>query len=157
METRLKKVRAAVDKLIRELHPENERFFYSHLHGVSHYCTLLALRRGLNVELASISGMIHDIYPLYTGIFEDHAVRGAVYAEDLLKSIKAFNDDEISLIVNSVSRHSNKSIVQEDYDELLKDADVMYHCLYDPDEPIKKKEIERYKNILVELGCPNPK
>ena len=153
MNTRLKQVRAEVDRLIRELHPTNERFFYSHLHGVSHYCSLLALRRKLNVEIATITGMLHDIYPLYTWKFEDHATKGAVYAKQLLKILDIFSDEEVQLITNAVYRHSNKRSIDGPYDELLKDADVMYHCLYDPDDPIREKEVERYYKLLVELGC----
>ena len=153
METRLKKVRAEVDRLIRELHPTNERFFYSHLHGVSNYCSLLALRRKLNVEIATITGMLHDIYPLYTGEFKDHAIKGAAYAKQLLETLDIFSDEEIQLITNAVYRHSNKRSIDEPYDELLKDADVMYHCLYDPGDPIREKEVERYYMLLVELGC----
>lgn len=153
METRIKQVRAEVDRLIRELHPDNERFFYSHLHGVSHYCTLLAFRRNLNVEIATICGMVHDIYPLYTGVFEDHARKGVPYVKSLLESLNIFTDREIQLVTQAVYRHSDKKSIDEPYDELLKDADVMYHCLYDPDDPIREKEFERYKGILRELGC----
>ncbi|MHB8065084.1 MAG: HD domain-containing protein [Ruminiclostridium sp.] len=107
----------------------------------------------LNVEIATICGMVHDIYPLYTGVFEDHARKGAFYVKALLESLDIFSDEEIKLITQAVYRHSDKKIIDEPYDELLKDADVMYHCLYDSDDPIREKEIERYKNLLNELGC----
>lgn len=34
---------------------------YVHLHGVSQFCSLLALKRGLDVELCAVAGMLHDI------------------------------------------------------------------------------------------------
>lgn len=153
METKIKMVRAEIDRLIRELHPENERFFYSHLHGVSHYCTLLAYRRNLNVDIATVCGMVHDIYPLYTGVFEDHARKGVPYVKALLESLSIFSEEEVKVITQAVYNHTDKRCIHESYDELLKDADVMYHCLYDPDDPIREKEVERYKMILRELGC----
>jgi len=64
-----------------------------------------------------------------------------------------YNDEEISIITTAISRHSDKDIIQGPYDEILKDGDVMSHCLYNNDYPINKKEIERYRNILNELGC----
>jgi hypothetical protein len=36
-------------------------------------------------------------------------------------------------------------------EEILKDADVMQHCLYDPGY-VSKKEKDRYKKLRKELG-----
>ncbi|HAU87233.1 MAG TPA: metal-dependent phosphohydrolase, partial [Lachnospiraceae bacterium] len=107
----------------------------------------------LDVEIATTCGMVHDIYPLYTGEFEDHAVKGVPYVKSLLESLNIFTDEEIGIITCAVSRHTDKRSIDEPYDELLKDADTMYHCLYDPDDPIREKEVERYKRILKEFGC----
>jgi hypothetical protein len=41
-------------------------------------------------------------------------------------------------------------------EEILKDADVMQHCLYDPGY-VAKKEKERYKKIRKELGIRKEK
>lgn len=153
MENRLEKLRLEIDRLIKEKQPEKDKYFFSHLYGVSHFCTLLALRRNLNVEIARSCGMLHDICPVLTGSYDNHAIKGAEQAESLLKSLKLYNEDEIAIITTAVLRHSDKNIVHEPYDELLKDADVMHHCLYDIAIPVKEKEIERYKSILIELGC----
>lgn len=61
MDSRLTKLRHQVDRLIREKQSEKEHYFFPHLYGVSHFCTLLAIRRNLNVEIATICGMLHDI------------------------------------------------------------------------------------------------
>jgi flagellin-specific chaperone FliS len=53
---------------------------------------------------------------------------------------------------NAISRHSDKDIIQNPYDEVLKDGDVMSHCLYNADLPVNEKEIDRLKKILTELG-----
>jgi len=34
------------------------------------------------------------------------------------------------IITKAISRHSDKKVTNKPYDELLKDADVMSHCLY---------------------------
>ena len=36
-----------------------------------------------------------------------------------------YSDDEIKIIISSILRHGDKSIVNEPYDELLKDTDVI--------------------------------
>jgi uncharacterized protein len=152
MENRLETLRLIIDELIKESQPERDRYFYVHLYGVSHFCTLLALRRNLNVELATTCGMLHDIYPVLSGSYENHGIKGAEQAEKILKETKLYNDSEISIITNAISRHSDKDIIQDPYDEVLKDGDVMSHCLYNADFPVNKKEIERLEKILTELG-----
>jgi len=153
MENRLETLRLKIDKLIRKKQPEKDKYFFAHLYGVSYFCTLLALKRNLNAELAATCGMLHDIYPVLTGSYENHGPKGAKKAKKLLTKLNLYNDEEISIITNAISRHSEKDLIQEPYDEVLKDGDVMSHCLYNADFPINEKEIERYKKILSEFGC----
>jgi uncharacterized protein len=153
MENKLEVLRFEIDRLITENSPESDRNFFVHLYGVSQFCTLLALKRNLNAELAAACGMLHDIYPVLFGDYENHGIRGAEYAKKILKAMGLYDDEEIKIITNAVSRHCDKSIIQEPYDEVLKDGDVMSHCLYNTGFPINDKEKERYKNILLELGC----
>lgn len=153
MESRLEKLRLEIDRLIIENQLERDRYFFSHLYSVSYFCTLLALRRNLSVELAAVCGMLHDIYQVTAGSSENHAVKGAEQAERLLKTLNLYSDDEIAIITTAISRHSDKEVVHEPFDEVLKDADVMSHCLYDTVIPVNEKENERYESILIELGC----
>jgi len=97
--------------------------------------------------------MLHDIYQVMPGELENHGEKGAVYAEKLLKHSKLYKEDEIATITSAISKHSKKRKIHEPYDELLKDADVLSHCLYNPDFHVEEKEQERYKNLLIELGC----
>ena len=153
MANRLERLRTEIDRLIMENQPYNARYFINHLYGVSEYCALLALRRGLNPELAATSGMLHDIYQITAGTIEEHAVKGAQVAENILKSLNMYSDEEIAVVTTAISRHSKKRKSHEPYDELLKDADVMSHCFYNTDYPPIEKDSARYNNILEELGC----
>jgi len=155
MANRLEKLRDKIDRLIMKHQPYNARHFYIHLYGVSEYCSLLAVRRGLDPELAAASGMLHDIYQITEGTIDEHAVRGAVEAEKILESMKAYSKEEIAIITTAISRHSKKRKFHDPYDELLKDADVMSHCFYNLDSTFIEKDILRYQKILEELGC-NP-
>ena len=153
MESRLEKLRREIDRLIRGNQPRNDKYFFAHLYGVSDFCTLLAVRRNLDVDIAAACGMLHDIYPVLTGDYHKHGKKGAKKAEELLKELALYSDDEIAIITTAISRHSKKKKAHGPYDEVLKDADVMHHCLYDTGIPIAEKESTRYANVLIELGC----
>jgi len=153
MAHRLEKLRNEVDRLIMEHQPYNARYFINHLYAVSEYCALLAIRRNLNPELAATSGMLHDIYQVTAGTIEEHAVQGAIVAEKILRSMKSYNEEEIAIITTAISKHSKKRKFHGEYEELLKDADVMSHCFYNTDFSVIDKDAARYERLLVELGC----
>jgi len=133
---------------------ERCQYFFVHLYSVSKFASLLAFRRGLDPELAATCGMLHDIYQITDGLLEDHAVKGAEVARQMLEGIGLYSDEEIEIITTAISIHSKKRKVHPGaYDELLKDADVLSHCLYDPDYPVIEKEALRFQNLLAELGC----
>ena len=152
MLNRLETLREKIDKLIMEKQAENARHFTSHLYGVSEYCALLAIRRGQNAELAATAGMLHDIYQITHGTIEEHALKGAVVAKEILESMGAYTDEEIAKITEAISKHSKKRKKHGPFEELLKDADTMSHYLYNTAFPIVEKEVERLDAILAELG-----
>lgn len=71
------------------------------------------------------------------GSSDNHAIKGAEQAEAILMALNAYSD---------------KKTVHQPCDELLKDADVMDHCLYNADFPIAEREVFRYNNLLAEFG-----
>ena len=152
MENRLEILRAEIDKLIYEKQPEKIRFFIEHLYSVARYCSLLALKRNLNQEIAMTSGMLHDIANVNSSGSDNHAIKGAEEAEELLRTLNLYTDAEIKIITTAISKHNDKQALHEPYDEVLKDADVLSHCFYNPDFPVSDWEIGRYKTLLVELG-----
>jgi len=156
MENRLETLRVEIDNLIFEKQPKKVRFYIEHLYSVARYCSLLALKRKLSQELAMASGMLHDIANV-NGDSDDHAVEGAEQAKVFLQTLNLYNNDEIKTIVTAIARHSDKQEIHGPYDELLKDADVLSHCFYNPDFPVSEWERARYENILDELGCNHVK
>ena len=157
MENRLETLRNEIDRLILKGNFDNIRMYISHMYGVARFCTLLAIKRNMNIELATTCGMLHDIYYMTGGSSENHAVKGAEQAKTILKEMNRYSNDEIKLITTAISKHSDKSAVHEPYDELLKDADVMDHCFYNADFPIAEWEVDRYKNLLIEFGLASGK
>ena len=75
-------------------------------------------------------------------------------AGKMLSKVSLYTEEEIDIITTAISTHNKKLVVHESaYAELLKDADVLSHSLHDPGEAILEKEKERYRSLMVELGC----
>ena len=149
---RLEKVRRIVDEVLMNMtDAEERRCAYVHLYGVSQACAMLALKRNENAELAVVAGMLHDIYPCAYMDWIDHAHKGAEMARNILIDLDAFNENEINLICTAIYNHSDKSVVHDPLDELMKDADVMQHVLYNPLIAIKQHEQTRFDSLIKEL------
>lgn len=150
---RLERVRQRVDEILRgQPDLEERRCGFVHLYGVSQACGLLALKRGLDIQLCAVAGMLHDIATYQTGDPADHDRLGALEAERLLVELGSFSEREVTAICRAISRHRAKDRVDDPFDELLKDADVLQHFLYNPGLKPIPKEQPRLGAILAELG-----
>lgn len=150
---RLEEIRKIVDRgLLEQSNLEERRCGYAHLYGVSTLCSLLALKRGLNVELCEVSGMLHDISNYKIGYNNEHARLGSIEARKILNDMNCFSEEEIDTICNSIFSHSNKQDIGNVYEELLKDADVLQHYLYNTSFPVKENEKDRLEKLFIEIG-----
>ncbi len=153
---RIEKVREYVDTVLLHISDTTERRCgYLHLYGVSQACALIALKRKENVELATIAGMLHDIYFYSTMDSKDHAHKGSVMAREILTSLKNFAEEEIEMICSAIYNHSSKGSKHPSFDEVLIDADVLQHCLYNLLYDIAEHEKQRYENLKLEFGLPH--
>ena len=157
MENRLEELRKKLDCIVIDNELDKICMYASHMYEVSKFCILLAEKRNLNAELAAACGILHDIGYMAGGSIDNHAIEGAKRAETLLKEMKAYNDNEIKIITTAIVNHSDKCTIHDDYDELLKDADVMDHCFYNNDFSIAEWEIGRYNNLLAEFEINSTK
>ncbi|MFT5875893.1 MAG: HD superfamily phosphodiesterase [Clostridium sp.] len=150
---RIETLREYIDKILLNMqNVEERRCAYVHLYGVSQYSAMIALKRGENSELATLSGMLHDLYSYKTMISENHAHNGADLAMCILSELKLTTKEETNLICSAVYNHSDKDTVHSKFDEILKDADVFQHNLYNTTLCIKDTEMLRYVNLLKEFG-----
>ncbi len=148
----LEGIRNIVDKILMEQPDlEERRCGYVHLYGVSAICGLLALKRGLDVEICSVAGMLHDIWSYKVGYSVDHGKLGSIEARKILNEINCFSEEEINIICSSIFSHSNKQDIDNDYCEVLKDADVLQHYLYNTNLPINENEKDRLNMLFKEL------
>lgn len=150
---RIEKVREYVDNILLNMPDVRERRSgYLHLYGVSQACTMIALKRGENAELATIAGMLHDIYSYATLDTVEHAHKGSIMAREVLNSLQIFTDGEIDIICSAIYNHSCKGKIHASFDEILIDADVLQHCLYNPLFEVEEHEKLRFENLKSEFG-----
>lgn len=165
---RLEKLRQIIDEIVRHNpDPDERRAGFIHLYGVSATCVILGLKRGLDPELCAVAGMLHDIWNYKVGDSPEHGQLGAAEAEKILQALESFSESEIEAVCTAVARHSDKASNDGDMDELLKDADVLQHYLYNPalfmqtarpspslgGKPMRLLRVER---VLAELGLSLP-
>ena len=150
---RIGAVQACVDKIVAgQTDAIDIKFGYVHLYSVSQTCTLLAVKREQNVELAAIAGLLHDIYAYQTGNRKDHAHQGAAAAKKILQELNLFSEEEIDMISHAIYRHSNKDVIDSPFDEVLKDADALQHWLIMPLVDPAPHEAARISKMKEELG-----
>ena len=149
---RVSRVIQYVDGIIEKIpSAEKRKQAYVHTYGVSQYCALLAAKRGLDPELAYISGLLHDIYTYFSGSGMYHAYSGAEMARVALRNMNIFSDDEKIIILSAIFHHSQKKQIHDGYDEVLKDADILSLFFNDPEFRVFYRDAQRLENLLKEL------
>ena len=151
--SRLKELRKYVDAQLNKMEDTDKRTSaVAHLYGVSLAATMIAKKRGLDPEIASMAAMLHDLHAYKTGSYDDHAHLGAELAREILGELKLTDDAETDLICAAIYHHDDKLVTDGPMDEVLKDADVIHHTLNDISKAIKEKEQVRYDKLCEEFG-----
>ena len=131
---------------------EKEANQIAHLHGVALAAAILAKKRGVDAELATMAGLLHDLYAYKSGSYDDHAHLGSDYARKVLNKLEITTPEETEVVCTAIYNHDSKDTVDAPLDEILKDADVLHHTLGDPTKEVKEHEKARYEKLCVELG-----
>lgn len=151
---RLEWIRTYVDQKIEAIQDvTSRRLAYVHTYGVTQNCTLLAIKRGSDIELCSIAGMLHDISQYAENHpHKGHALRSSEIAREVLSESELFTEDEIRKITHAISEHSNKMKREEGkITEILKDADSLSHYLYNTNIELSPQDKYRIFYLLEEL------
>ena len=150
---RLKELRKYVNAELDKMEDADKRTSaINHLYGVSLAATMIAKKRGLDAEIASMSAMLHDLHAYKTGSYDDHAHLGANLAREILNELKLTDQAETDMICSAIYHHDDKLVVDSPMDEVLKDADVIHHCMNDLSKEIKDKEKGRFESLCKEFG-----
>ncbi|MBR0377767.1 MAG: HD domain-containing protein [Lachnospiraceae bacterium] len=150
---RLKELRKYVESELNKMEDADRRnSAIVHLYGVSLAATMIAKKRGLDPEIASMAAMLHDMHAYKTGSYEDHAHKGAELARKILGELSLTDEAETEMICSAIYHHDDKLVTDGPMDEVLKDADVIHHCMNDLSKAIKDKEKVRFANLCAEFG-----
>ena len=149
--SRIKELQKLVIKVLKD-HCEDPAKAMAHLHGVSLAAVMIAKKRGENPELAAMAGLLHDLWAYKSGSYDDHAHLGADYSRKVLEKLSITTPEETDAICSAIYHHDDKRQIHSSFDEILKDADVIDHCLTDPTKEIKEKECSRYEKLCQEFG-----
>ena len=107
--SRLKELRAYVDKKLNKMDDEDKRISATaHLYGVSLAAQILAKKRGLDPELAAMAGMLHDMHAYKTGTYDDHAHLGADLARKILGKLELTTPEETDIICSAIYHHTGR-------------------------------------------------
>ena len=151
--SRLKELRKYVDAEINKMEDTDKRTSaISHLYGVSLAATMIAKKRGLDPELAAMAAMLHDLHAYKTGSYDDHAHKGAKLAGEILGQLGLTSEEETEMICSGIYHHDDKLVVDGAFDEVIKDADVIHHCMNDLGKEVKEKEKVRFERLCEEFG-----
>ncbi len=151
--SRLKELRKYVDGKLNELEDADKRTSaINHLYGVSLGATMIAKKQGMDTELSAMAAMLHDLYAYESGSYDDHAHKGAELAREILGELKLTDEKETDIICSAIYHHDDKLVVDSPMDEVLKDADVIHHCMNDLSKPVKDKEKARFESLCEEFG-----
>jgi UTP:GlnB (protein PII) uridylyltransferase len=150
---RLKDLRKHVDTVLNDMDDADKRnSAIVHLYGVSLAATMIAKKRGLDPELSSMAAMLHDLYAYKSGSYDDHAHKGAELARQILDELGLTTPDETDTICSAIYHHDDKLVIDSPMDEVLKDADVIHHCMNDLSKQVKDKEKVRFDKLCDEFG-----
>lgn len=137
-------------------------WYVMHLYSSLQVAKILAIKRGLDLEISAIAAALHDVAVIVTKQTNDHAKNGEKYVRNIIvnynKNITNNNlkitERELEIIVNSVIKHSEIEVFSEDsYVELLKDVDAYDKYLHGIET--SGYFLIRSKKVMDELGLQN--
>jgi len=152
MQDRIEALRGLIDDYVDRQHVRRLGYVQEHLDEVADYAAMIAERRGLDVELARMIGMLHDIYTLTNGYISGHAEHCAAIARELLEDSGLVDEHELSIICTAISYHSKKRKVHDAYSEVVKDADTLSHNQPGAINYVADKERKRYAALVEEFN-----
>jgi len=135
------------------------RWSLMHMYSSSQLAKLLAIRRGIDPELAGIAAALHDIGVVMTKKHRGHAEAALPYVYDFIErynresgtKLTKVTEEEMEALVKAVVQHTEKELNSNDpFVELLRDVDSLDAYLHGVE--IEGSRLERSKRVMKELG-----
>ncbi|WP_378952791.1 HD domain-containing protein [Pelosinus sp. sgz500959] len=108
---------------------------------------IMALKRGVDPELAAIACSVHDYGRIITGKQAGHADVGYEPLKIFLTESGYFSINEIEFLAQAAKNHSSKKEVGTPLEEIVKDADV-FDC-YQYGLPLDREEQRKRLEIIL--------
>lgn len=139
-------------KLLEVSDDERRHYLYSHIHGVANCSALLALRRGINPELAIAAALLHDIAAVIHDSYDQHAQTGADIARTFLSGLGSYSVEDIDVIATAIEKHTGDPRAYQRYDAILSEADFMQPYLHDFVEPKSNSGRHKLRQLFAEFN-----
>ncbi len=132
-----------------------------HMYSTMQIAKLLALRRGLDPELASLTCAFHDIHTLLTGSTKNHGANAARHIQEIVMEynqnsrgkLPKITKEEVDRITSAIAIHSDKNTIANDpLAELLKDVDSLDSYLHGMIQGKQSGRIPRGNKVLKEFN-----
>ncbi len=152
---RIEMVKTYAQGIISAIRDERDKAnAYAHTYGVAACCSLLAAKRGMNTEITSIMGLLHDLYSYKLNSYMCHQHSGSEMIRVTFKREwpDIFTDQEKQIILSAIHHHGDKTHVHDDYDEILKDADILDPFLRNGCLRVFNLALPRLEHMLKEIG-----
>lgn len=136
--------------IYEQLIPERDLFIdweRVHISSCAKLGYLLAEERGLDPEFAACACAVHDYGRIITGKQEGHAEAGYQPVKVFLQSTGLFTEEEMEIISLCVKNHSKKGEIGTEYEEIVKDADILDFYQYGHTE-MRQDQRDRLNRIL---------
>jgi len=155
---RLNRILSMLIAYMKDLDDEDRdipiRWNIMHMYSSSQIAKLVAMKRGLDMEVASIAAALHDIGVVLTKRQKNHAQNAEnivaefikKYNTEARKDLPEITEEETSMIIKAIIHHSEKDDFSDDpMVELLKDVDSIDRYLHG----VKSKGIYLKRSIKV--------
>jgi uncharacterized protein len=147
----LQEIYKILDQMEREEMERDFPIIWEKVHAAS--CAqvgrMLAQKRQVNIEEATLACALHDCGRWVTGRQENHALKGEELARQYLKKLN-IPAVELEHIVQAIINHSKKEVIGLPLEEVVKDADIL-DCYWYGDAITKEYHVKRLQNVLCEL------
>ena len=161
---RIMVVRTIIDGLIERMVAEGskdlvatKRHEFIHSYGTASFARFLAIKRGLNPELVTIAGHLHNIGKIVHNCTDStHTTIGALEAERVLRKTGRFSEGELSMICSAIRSQNTMGLKENPHEELLKDAILIESYLYNSNCNLDGDQQNRLMSLLWSLEWPNP-
>jgi uncharacterized protein len=144
----LQRIAEFENSIVNRAYPLNwERI---HMISSAKIAEVLAMKRGVDPELAAVACSVHDYGRIVTGIQKGHAETGYIPIKAFLSELGFFDSNEIEIISTAAKNHSKKNEIGTPLEEVVKDADVLDCWQYNL--PLEREEQKiRLENVIKEL------